>query len=73
MTEKKSRFILILYDRDSGAQITATFNDINSIDQIPPGMVRQLKIYNEAQGQRKIIDAKDVDIDKIVSEMKWYQ
>lgn len=48
-----AKYILILYDRDSGAQITAAFNDINSIDQIPPKLVKQLKIWNEQNGEKK--------------------
>ena len=72
MTQRKSRYVLILWDRDTNAQITASFNDINSIDQVPPALVRNLKQYNE-QHQRKIIKAEDVDIDKVISEIKWVQ
>lgn len=68
----KTRYMVILFDRDTNAQITAAFNDINSIDQIPPALVRQLKAYNE-QHQRKIIKAEDVDIEKVISEIKWTQ
>jgi len=72
VTQQKSRYVLILWDRDTNAQITATFNDINSIDQVPPGLVRALKQYNE-QHQRKIVKAEDVDIEKVIAEMKWEQ
>ena len=48
----KQRYVIILFDRETNAQITATFNDINSIDQVPPGLVRALKQYNESKGPK---------------------
>ncbi|MGI0010137.1 MAG: hypothetical protein ACREAE_01910 [Nitrosopumilaceae archaeon] len=42
-----NRYVVILYDRESNAQITASFNDINSIDQAVEGIVRALKKWWE--------------------------
>lgn len=70
---EKTRYIMILFDRETNGQITAAFRDLNYIDQAKEGLVRQMKIWQEQKGQRKIIEAKDVDIEKVISEMKWEQ
>ncbi len=68
----KEGYVLILWDRGSNGQITASFKDLNSIDQAVQGVVRGLKQYNETHsGQRSFKEAKDVDIEKVISQIKW--
>ena len=67
---QKSRFVVILFDRNTSAQITATFNDINSIDQVVPGMVKQLKVYNEKKGSTSKILTGD-SVEDYIRKIKW--
>lgn len=63
MTNKnKHKYMLILVDWETNGQITAQFNDLNSIDQIPEHLVKQLKIYNEKKGK----PSTDIDVDEVV-------
>ena len=50
------RYILVLVDRATSAQITAAFGEINSIDQATEGLVRNLKKWNEEHPEKKALD-----------------
>lgn len=69
MSKQKEGYVLILWDRKTNAQITGQFKDLNSIDQVVPALVKQLKVYNE-QNTSKIITSPQ-SVDEFLSKIKW--
>lgn len=59
---EKFRYMMLLWDRESNGQITATFKELNSIDQAKDGVVRQMKAWQEAHPKKSA----DIDVDAVV-------
>jgi len=61
------KYGLVLVDMKNNTQVVAKFNDLNAIDQVPPELVKQLKIYNEKKGKGKSIISVDEHIRRMMS------
>jgi hypothetical protein len=58
----KFRYVLLLWDRESNGQITATFKELESVDQAAEGVARQMKVWQENHPKK----SSEVDIDEVV-------